>query len=147
MKLRIFSVFTIFTIILLLSSCSVNSSDSDIVTFNDFNVEISCDEFGSYNHLRGDFEVAVGDKIRMELCSNPTTGFQWGYEMTIANVLEEEGHEFEEPEADAPGTAGIETWVFEAVEAGETEVLMEYSQPWEGGLKSEWTYAVTVLVE
>ena len=147
MKLRIFLIFTIFTAVLLLSSCSVNSSDSDIVTSNDFNVEISCDEFNNYNHLRGDFEVAVGDKIRMELCSNPTTGFQWGYEMTIENVLEEEDHDFKEPEADVPGTAGIEIWVFEAVEAGETEVLMEYSQPWEGGLKSEWAYTVTVMVE
>ena len=103
--------------------------------------------FHNVQNTGGDFEVAVGDKIRMELCSNPTTGFQWGYEMTIENVLEEENHEFEEPKADVPGTAGIEIWTFEAVEAGETEVRMEYSQPWEGGLKSEWAYTVTVMVE
>ena len=147
MKLRIFLIFTIFTTVLLLSSCIVTSHDSGIVTSNDSNVEISCNEFGDWNHLRGDFDVVVGDKIRVELCSNPTTGFQWGYEMTIENVLEEEDHDFEEPEADVPGTAGIEIWAFEAVETGETEVQMEYSQPWEGGLKSEWTYTVTVTVE
>ncbi len=139
MKLRIFLIFTIFTTVLLLSSC--------IVTSHDFNVEISCDEFGESNHRSGEFEVEVGDKIRVELCSNPTTGFQWDYETTIENVLKEEDHDFEEPKGDVPGATGIEVWTFEAVEKGTTEVQMEYSQPWEGGLKSEWTYTVTVTVE
>jgi inhibitor of cysteine peptidase len=139
MKLRIFLIFMMFTAALLLPTF--------IVTSHDFNVEISCDEFGDWNHLRGDFDVEVGDKIRLELCSNPTTGFQWGYETTIEDVLEEEGHDFEEPDSNALGTAGIEIWTFKAVEAGETEVRMEYSQPWEGGLKSEWTYTMTVMVE
>ena len=139
MKLRIFLIFTIFTTVLLPSSC--------IVTSHDFNVEISCDEFGESNHRSGEFEVEVGDKIRMELCSNPTTGFQWDYEMTIENVLKEEDHDFEEPKGDVAGAAGIEVWTFEAVETGTTEVQMEYSQPWEGGLKGEWTYTVMVTVE
>jgi predicted secreted protein len=139
MKLRIFLIFTIFTTVLLLSSC--------IVTSHDFNVEISCDEFGESNHRSGEFEVEVGDKIRVELCSNPTTGFQWDYETTIENVLKEEDHDFEEPKGDVPGAAGIEVWTFEAVEKGTTEVQMEYSQPWQGGLKAEWTYTVIVTVE
>jgi predicted secreted protein len=138
-KLRIFLIFTIFTTVLLLSSCTVTSYD--------FNVEISCDEFGESNHRNGEFEVGVGDKIKLKLCSNQTAGFQWDYEMTIENVLKEEDHDFEEPEGDVPGAAGIEIWTFEAVETGTTEVQMEYSQPWEGGLKSEWTYNMTVTVE
>ena len=139
MKLRIFLIFTIFTTVLLLSSC--------IVTSHDFNVEISCDEFSESNNHSDEFEVEVGDKIRVELCSNPTTGFEWSYEITIENVVKEEDHDFEPPEGDVPGAAGIEFWTFEAVEKGTTEVQMEYSQPWEGGLKAEWTYTVTVTVE
>ncbi len=141
MKLRIFLVFTILTSILLLSSC--------IVTSYDFEADISCDEFGNSNHRSGEFEVQVGDKIRVELCSNPTTGFQWDYEMTVEDVLREEDHDFEEPEGDAgdTGDAGTELWTFEAVETGTTEVQMEYSQPWEGGLKSQWTYNMTVTVQ
>jgi len=61
--------------------------------------------------------------------------------------LKEEDHDFEEPEGDDPGAAGIETWTFEAVETGTTEVQMEYSQPSEGGLKSQWTYHMTVTVQ
>lgn len=139
MKLRICLIFTIFAAVLLLSSC--------IVTSHDFDVEISCDEFGENNHRSGEFEVEVGDKIRMKLCSDPTTGFQWDYEMTVENILKEEDHDFEEPEGDVPGAAGIEIWTFEAVEKGTTEVQMEYSQPSEGGVKSKWTYNVTVTVE
>jgi len=67
--------------------------------------------------------------------------------MTIENVLKEEDHDFEEPEGDDDGAAGIEIWTFEAVETGTTEVQMEYSQPSEDGLKSQWTYNVTVTVE
>ncbi len=138
MKLRILLIFTITTL-LLMSSC--------IVTSHDFNVEISCDEFYENNHHSGEFEVEVGDKIRVELCSNPTTGFQWDYKTPVQNVVKEEDHDFEPPEGDVPGAAGIEFWTFEAVEKGTTEVQMEYSQPWEGGLKAEWTYTISVTVE
>jgi inhibitor of cysteine peptidase len=123
------------------------SMSSCIVTSHDFSVEISCDEFNESNHRTGEVEVEVGDKIRVELCSNATTGFQWDYETTIENVLREEDHDFEEPNGDVVGAAGIEVWTFEAVETGTTEVQMEYSQPWEDGSKEEWTYTVTVTVE
>ena len=139
MKLRIFLMSMIFTVILLLSSC--------IVTSHDYSVEISCDDFAANNNRVSEFEMEVGDKVRVDLCSNPTTGFQWDYEMTAENVLKEEDHDFEEPEEDIPGAAGIEVWTFEAVEEGTTEVQMEYSQPWEGGLKAEWTYTITVTVK
>ena len=97
--------------------------------------------------MRNEFEAEVGDKITVKLCSNPTTGFQWAYETTVEDVLKEEDHDFEEPEGDVVGAASIEVWTFEAVEKGTTEVRMEYSQPWEGGLKAEWTYIMTVTVE
>ena len=140
MKLKIFLIFTIFTTVLLLSSC--------IVTSHDFNVEISCDEFSENNHHSEEFEVEVGDKIRLELCSNPTTGFEWDYEASTENVLREEDHDFEEPEDEGiVGAAGKELWTFEAVGEGTTEVRLEYSQPWEGGEKGEWTYTMTVTVE
>jgi predicted secreted protein len=139
MKCKIALIFTVFITSLLLFSC--------IVTSHDFNVDISCDEFSEDNHRSGEFEVEVGDKIRLELCSNPTTGFQWDYNMTVDDVLKEEDHDFEGPEEDIPGAAGIDFWTFEAVAKGTTEVRMEYSQPWEGGIKAEWTYTMNVTVE
>ena len=139
MKLRIMLILAILATSLSLLSC--------IVTSRDINVDISCDEFRAHNHVRNDFQVEIGDKIRAKLCSNPTTGFKWEYEMSNDNVLKKEDHDFEKPKGDVSGAAGIEVWTFEAVEKGITEVRMEYSQPWEGGSKEEWTYTITVTVE
>ena len=139
MKYKIMLIPIVLVALLALSSCIVTSSLT--------NVKISCDEFTEYPNGRSEFQVEIGDKITVKLCSNPTTGFQWDYEITVENVVKEEDHDFEPPEGDVPGAAGIEVWTFEAVEKGTTEVRMEYSQPWEGGLKAEWTYTMTVTVE
>ena len=138
MKSKIILIFTMLIFSLSLLSC---------VTSHDYNVEISCDEFNESKHYSGEFEIEVGDKIRLELCSNPTTGFKWLYEITNENVLKEEDHDFEEPEEGITGAAGKELWTFEAIETGTTELQMEYSQPWEGGLKAEWTYAVIITIK
>ena len=126
-------------ILFLLPSCLITSRDID--------VDISCDQFSLNNHMRNDFQVEIGDKIRVKLCSNPTTGFQWEYAMSVENVLKEEDHDFEEPGSGALGAAGIEVWTFEAVGKGETELRLEYSRPWQGGEKAEWTYTMNVTVE
>jgi len=138
MKLRIIHIFAMLAVLLLLSSC---------VTSRDIHVDISCDQFTQNNHAMNEFQVEIGDKITVKLCSNATTGFQWEYEISEENVLKEEDHDFEEPEGDGVGAPGIEVWTFEAVAKGTTEVRMEYSRPWEGGEKEEWTYTMTVIVE
>ena len=53
-------------------------------------------------------EVAVGGTLTVTLESNPTTGFEWALvTITDETVLEEEGHAFVAPEAEAPpGTGG-----------------------------------------
>jgi predicted secreted protein len=139
MKIRIILIFAMFVVSLSLLSC--------IITSRSINVEISCDQFTENNHARNEFQVEVGDKITVKLCSNPTTGFQWDHEIGVDGVLKEEDHDFEEPKGNFPGAAGMEVWTFEAVGKGATEVRMAYSRPWEGGEKEEWTYTMTVTVE
>ena len=138
MKLRIVLTFLILITSLSLSSC---------ITSRDINVDITCDQFNENHHMRNEFQVEIGDKIRAKLCSNPTTGFKWEYEMSNDNVLKEEDYDFEEPKGNVVGAPGIDVWTFEAVNKGTTEVRMAYSQPWEGGEKEEWTYSITVTVE
>lgn len=122
-------------------------STPSCVTSHDINIEITCEQFTENNHVTDEFQVEVGDKIRITLCSNPTTGFQWGYEMTVEDILLEEDYDYEEPENGVVGASGKEVWTFEAAEKGTTEVHLEYSRPWEGGEKEEWTYTITVTVE
>ncbi len=137
----------LITILVVASLAAFLFASSCFVTSHDINVEISCDQFNENAHLINEFQIETGDKIRVNLCSNPSTGFQWGYETSTSNILNEEDHDFEEPAANATGAAGTETWTFEAVEKGTVEVHMAYSQPWEGGQKEERTYTMYVTVD
>jgi len=140
MKMKVIAITTLLLLSLPLSSC--------IITSRLINVDISCEEFQENpNSIINDFEIEIGDKITVKLCSNPTTGFQWDYEMSGEHTVKEEDHDFEEPDGDLVGAPGIEVWTFEGTTKGATVVLMEYSQPWEGGIKKEWTYRMNITVQ
>ena len=139
MKSRIFVVLSLLVVTLLMSSC---------VTSHDYSDEISCSDFSSNPDQGGEFEVEVGDKIRVELCSNVTTGFRWTYEISDESVIQFEDYDYLEPaDSELVGAAGTDVWTFEAVGEGTAEVLLEYSQGWLGGIEAEWTYTMAVTVE
>ena len=113
-------------------------------------VEISCDEFASDQHISQELEVDAGDSFTVALCSNQTTGFQWSESAQIDDetIAEQTNHIFISPEEQQiVGAAGQEVWTFQALQQGTTTVKMEYSQPWEGGTKAEWTFTLTLVVE
>jgi len=140
MKIRFIVSFMLIVLTITMLSC--------FVTSRDIHVDISCDDFmENPTSIRNDFTMEIGDKLYIELCSNPTTGFEWSYEISDDTVVKEEDHDFEAPEGDVPGAPGKETWTFEAIEKGTTAISMEYSQPWQGGIKSEWTYIISIVVE
>jgi inhibitor of cysteine peptidase len=96
-------------------------------------------------------ETTSGDSLEITLESNPSTGFRW----ELANisdqaVLRQVAQEYRSPDA-APGNlvgaAGQEVWTFKAAGAGESTLVLEYSQPWEGGEKAAETFTVTVGVK
>ena len=114
--------------------------------------EISCDDFTTNNHIAKQVDVNDGDTFTVILCSNPSTGFQWVEEAQISDpaTVKQTGHNFISPESDPPpppGTPGQEIWTFEALEKGTATISMEYSRPWEGGEKGEWTFELTVSVK
>lgn len=136
---------TLLVLLLLVASVSMLSC---IATSHDIHVEISCEDFQENPGIMlNDFEIEVGDKIYIKLCSNPTTGFKWDFEMSGDNAVKEEGYDFEEPGGDVPGAPGKDIWTFEGAGKGTTVINMSYSQPWDGGIKDEWTYKVTVVVK
>ena len=55
-------------------------------------------------------------------------------------------HKYVPPGTDVPGVAGKEERVFKTLKRGSTSISMEYSQPWEGGIKAEWTFDLNVSV-
>ncbi len=139
-KLKSILIVTLLISSLLLLGCTRASGE----VYSEYNLKISCAKFEAYHDLTSEIQVTVGDIITVELCSNPTTGFQWEYETTGRTVLQETAHDFVPPGSDEPGTPGKDIWTFEAIEKGETELRMEYSRPWEGGEKGEWTFNLEV---
>ena len=143
MKARLAAVGTLIAILLLLGACSSATT-----------VEVSCDDFMEQKHISKSVEVSTGEMLTVTLCSNASTGFQWIEPAQVSDkgVLRQTGHEFIAPEEKdgefpAPGTAGQQQWTFEALRKGTTEVALEYSRPWEGGEKGEWTFTLTVVVK
>lgn len=127
-------------------------SDEEIAA--EISVEVSCNEFMSAEHISKEVEVNTGDEFKVILCSNPSTGFQWSESAAIGDtsVIEQTDYRFVSPEEKgkkpaAPGTPGQEMWTFKALTEGTTTISMEYSQPWEGGEKGEWTFNLTVVVK
>ncbi len=118
-------------------------------TSKQLSLEISCDDFMKDQHFNWKVGVNAGDSVTVTLCSNRTTGFQWTELAQIGSetVLKQTNHEFVLPEGDVPGAAGKEVWTFKALKKGTTDVSLEYSRPWEGGEKAEWTFTATVTVK
>ncbi|MFC1953064.1 protease inhibitor I42 family protein [Chloroflexota bacterium] len=114
--------------------------------------ELTCDDFMNNDHITNQVEVNTSDIFTIILCSNPSTGFQWSEEAQISGpaTVKQTGHNFISLESDTPpppGTPGQEIWTFEALEEGDATISMEYSRPWEGGEKGEWTFELTVSVK
>ena len=116
------------------------------VKYFKLHVTVSIVSFTAYQHISREVELAAGDSFTVTLGSDRTTGFQWSESAQIddQSVLEQQAHRFEE---DTPGAAGKAVWTFKALQKGSTEVFMEYSQPWEGGEKAEWTFRLVVVVK
>ena len=115
-------------------------------------VEVTCDEFYDNQHINTMLEVQIGETFEVKLCSNPTTGFQWSEKAQISEVavLRQEDHKFIGPESEPSppsGTPGQEVWNFKALKEGSSTIFFEYSRPWEGGEKGEWTCTVNVIMK
>ena len=115
-------------------------------------VEVSCDEFNNNHHIEQMLQVRPSETFEVKLCSNPSTGFRWSEEAQINDsaVLEQGDHELIGPEREPPpppGTPGQEVWIFKALKEGSSTIFFEYSRPWEGGEKREWTCTVNVVIK
>ena len=128
----------------------VEEEEEEEESVNHESIEVSCDEFMNVNHISKEVEINAGDSFKVTLCSNPTTGFEWSESAQIGDqtFVKQVNHRFAAPKnKQLAGAAGQEIWTFRALKEGTTTISMEYSQPWEGGTKVEWTFELTVVVK
>ncbi len=119
--------------------------------FSRGSVEVPCADFYEHQHISKGVEVPANSSFTVTLCSNPSTGFKWGEteisDQTVVALVDHTYDSLEGRSPPAPGTPGEEVWTFKALKQGESSISIEYGQPWEGGMKAEWTFALTVVVQ
>jgi inhibitor of cysteine peptidase len=154
MKTKLFLFLAIIGLLLAVAACSQTQAASDGIQKNaQKTVEVAIEEFTQNNHLNKSVEINRGDTLTLILGSNPTTGFKWTEQaqVDIAAVLKQTGHNYIEPASKdgqtVAGAAGKEVWTFKTLKAGSAEISVDYSRPWEGGEKSEWTFKLNVVVK
>ena len=108
-------------------------------------VELTQLDSGSQINLK------VGQILKVELPSNPTTGYNWTLTDTTESepVLEKAGEPAYVKDEEAAGIVGIggkETWKFRAIRAGWQKLRLEYKRPWEREISAEKTFVLDVLI-
>jgi len=90
--------------------------------------------------------VEVGDRVRVLLPSNPTTGFSWqSVEEPAPTVLVLAHEPIFVAGSELLGAAGTESFVFIATGTGTTSISLEYARPFEPGSATD-DWSVTVIV-
>jgi len=131
------------------SGCSTRQSTATSPEPHTTAIEIPYDELMREKFVTRDIALAVGDTLTVTLASNPSTGFSWTAETQIgdASVVQQTSHVSVAPTSAMVGAPGTETWTFRALNAGTTTISTEYSQPWPGGVKADWTFKANVAVQ
>ena len=145
MKLKLFLVIISASLLLPLTGLTSCSEASRQIS-----IGVPYEELSTRKNVNLEVDILVIDTLKVTLCSNSSTGFQWPEQAQIddQSILQQTDHEIIAPEEDSPpGTPGTEYWIFRPRKKGTAVISMEYSQPWEGGTKAEWTFQLTVNVE
>lgn len=87
------------------------------------------------------------DNLVVNLPSNAATGFSWQLiQISDPAILLNTGNSYIAASTPLPGAPGNESWTFKAQKSGTTSILMQYSQPWAGGIKGAQNIAITVSI-
>jgi len=75
---------------------------------------------------------AVGDEFSIKVPENPTTGYSWRFRTKPKSqmVISQISDRFEEPKNSSLGAGGEHIFVWQAVNAGEAEILGFHMRPW-----------------
>jgi inhibitor of cysteine peptidase len=111
-------------------------------------ISVGYDEFSQGKNISKQVTITEGTELIVKLTSNPSTGFSWTQPIVgTTAVLTQTDSKYVTPDGKAVGAAGTQVSSFKASAKGTSTVKMDYSRPWEGGEKAEWTFALTVTVQ
>lgn len=133
------------------AAASAPGRTAGVSTNGETRLMVSCDEFAaSHSATTGkalvlrEAWIRVGETITFRLCSNASTGFDWGRVTYDPTALWLRRHWMTPPAVAIPGAPGIDNWMFRALRPVTRTVSTAYSQPWAGGEKAVWTFRLTI---
>lgn len=85
----------------------------------------------------------VGDRIHLELPSQPSTGYRWSIAQGVTNKLLKLGSTLRE-EGGLMGGPGVQSYTWQVLEAGETALLLQYSRSFEPTAKPARSYSLQI---
>lgn len=91
--------------------------------------------------------IIIGKKtVEINLKGNPTTGYNWEYNIGADDIVKEVSRKYEQDDAKLGlvGLGGTNTWIFSALKEGKTEIIFKYCRPWEEEAIESKTYIFTV---
>ncbi len=163
MKAKLVAVLVMVGLVIALAACSsVMAAPNNVPKYTPApiqqntqpTIETAIDEFSQSKNVSKTIEINKGETLTVILGANPTTGFSWQEQAQISDkaVLEQTDHKYMDPAAkdsqtQMVGASGKDVWVFKSLKTGTAEVSMDYSRPWQGGEKGEWTFKLTVVVK
>lgn len=146
MKAKMVVMAVMVTALLVTGACSLALGAS---IPKQASVQVTSDEFMNQKHVTKEIQVPASGVLTVALGSNPTTGFIWTEKAQIADpaVLQQTENKLLLPEGKGiAGAGGSQVFTFKALQKGTTTLKMDYSRPWEGGEKGEWTLELAVTV-
>ncbi|WNY22987.1 hypothetical protein MmiHf6_02830 [Methanimicrococcus hongohii] len=75
--------------------------------------------------------------VKMMFTENPTTGYTWNISMTPSDVLNISKDHFDTPATDLVGAAGVHTWQFESLKAGNVSLVFNHNRSFEDNSTTE----------
>gem|GEM_PF-403997 len=146
-KSRFFTIF--LGILVAFSALTFTVTAQEFTGFLNFvKVEVSCDQFRAQKYVTKSVKLNVHGRLKVELCSNPSTGYQWSDSAQISDhtVLWQTSHTTLPASSGALGAPGKEGWTFQALHEGKTIISLEYGRPWEGTGADNWSLKLNVTV-
>ena len=102
----------------------------------------------AYSDPAQPIQAAAGERFRVALQSNQSTGYQWVLvDSGALGPLRVEGSRYEVPRAfrNRDGAGGTETWTVQALQPGAGTLSLIYVRPWEQAAPRDTTrFRVTV---
>ena len=147
--MRTYQFCILVAIILTLFTCCSSPESPEFEFMRDVKVELSYEDFQTQPNYSGSVRLRIGGRLTVILYSNRSTGFSWSELAQISDqtVLMQIDHKCLPPTSDLAGAGGQEVWTFKTLKEGSSTIYLEYSQPWEGGIKAAWTFHLTVVVK